>query len=134
MIPARDTFLHLLADNLTSIPVHNLRRDPDNPGSGRLQSNAVNVEFLMDGLGTVTSTLTAIVDIVHDDERTAVDWVKQVWDILSAALYTKIYDYTSGTPVATGWNLSWTQPVSFRPIYDELYCRRSCTLTFTYHF
>jgi hypothetical protein len=135
MIPARDTFLYLLADNLASpVVVHHVRQDPDNPGNQRLQTNAVNVQFLNDGLHTVVSDLRVAIDVIHEDERTAIDWTKQVWAILSAALYTPIFDYSSGTPVLTGHNLSWVQPVSFRPVFDELYTRRGCVLTLQYHF
>jgi len=135
MIEARDSFLHLLADNLPAeVKVHNVRKDPDTPGSERLHTNKVNVQFLSDDLHTGVSLVLVTVDVIHEDERTAIDWTKKVWDILSAALYAPVYDYSSGTPVATGWNLSWGQPVRFRPIFDELYTRRSATLTLSYHF
>lgn len=135
MTSVRDTFLHLLADNLVSpVTVHHVRQDPDTPANQRLQTNAVNVQFLNDNLHMVVSDLRVAIDVIHEDERTAIDWTKQVWTILGAALYTPIFDYSSGTPVATGQNLSWNQPVGFRPVFDELYTRRGCVLTLQYHF
>ena len=131
----RDTFLHLLADNLVGITVHNLRRDPNYPDSDNIKGNAVNVQFTNANYDNRESTLVAHVDIVHESELTATDWMQSVWAILGNNLMAPLLDYsvTPTSPTDTGQNIYWTQPVKFRPIADDFYFRYSCTLTLSTH-
>lgn len=134
----RDTFLHFLADhpNLVGIPVHNLRQDPSNPDLELLQRNAINVEFLNTGFGSAghDSKQQVEIDILNDDELTAVDWAQSLANALQTAGYTPLMDYTTPiTPVAVSpasmirWN---PDLVNFRRITaDGHYFRFNCTMT-----
>jgi hypothetical protein len=126
----RDSFLHLLKDNLSaSIPVHNVRFDKNNPNSAVLQTNAVNVTFLITDYEVQVSSLMLKIDIVHEDELIAVDWAKAVSDILLSAAYTHKMDYSSGTPVDTGVDIFWNPYIKFRPIYDDYSYRLNALIT-----
>ena len=127
MREARDSFLHFLADNLTGIEIHPRRFDPNDPSLTFLKEDAINVEFLGLSLGDVASQ-QVVLDIIHTDELTAVDWMQTVWSLFKAAFYTPLLDYSSGSPVSTGKLLYWGRSVSFRRVYEDNYCRYSCTM------
>jgi len=130
MRAVRDTFLHFLADNLTGVTVHPVRREIDRPDSDRLQMNAVNVQFLnIEPRVHVASQMVSI-DVINDNELTALDWVSKVWEILNKAFYTPKYDYTvPASPVATGDNIMWEPDgVGFRKVTNDYYAHFSCFL------
>src|SRR5690349_20942054 len=102
MRQCRDTFLRFLADNLTGITLHNVRFGTSNPADARYQVGAVNVKFLDTDPNPHIGQTTVEICVMNDDELTALDWVKQVYDILSSAYYTPKMDYTNpNSPVAT---------------------------------
>jgi hypothetical protein len=130
----RDTFLHFLADNLTGLQVHALRRSTSDNAAGTIQTNAINVAFLKDTPNVRTAQTVVSIDIVYDDELTAVDAMAQVFRLLTAAYYTPKYDYSSGSPVAIGTNVMWNpRQVSFRSIYSDFYFHNTCLLTLEHH-
>lgn len=130
MRAVRDTFLHFLADNITGITLHPVRREIDRPDSDRLQMNAVNVQFLNIDPRIHVSSQTVSIDVIFDDELTALNWVNKVWGVLNKAFYTPKYDYTvSATPVATGTNIMWEpEDIGFRPVTTDYYSHYSCLL------
>lgn len=130
-----DTFLHFLADNLGSIPVHAIRRDVNNPSNELLRNNAVNIQFLTVTPGVALSTWAASIDILHDDENTCRDWLNSVFVLLSSAYYTPMFDYTVPTsPVVVGSNIMWDRDrVVFKRIISETYVHYSCTLQIKFH-
>ena len=109
MVRARDSFLYFIQSSLPSgVPIHCLRRDPNNRAADALAMNAVNVSFLnlMAGNGTVLCSQQAVVDVIADDENTCVDWVGNLLDALRATFFTPLSDYTNpAMPVPTGTNL-----------------------------
>jgi|SRR5581483_1827717 len=127
----RDSFLHFLADNLDGIPVHNIRRDPNKPDADKIQVNAVNVHFLDVAPDTQVGNTTVVIDVINDDELTALSWVNQVWTLLSSAFFTPKLDYSNPeSPVSTGTNIMWDRhKVRFRVIVSDFYYHHSCVLT-----
>lgn len=134
MREARDTFLHFLQDNLPGVIVRNLRRDSDDPSLAELAVNALNVQFIGDDLQIHISKLMVTMDIIFDEELSAIDCMNKIWGILSPGAYSPLLDYTDPTtPVATGSNLYWNQDsIRFRPIVSELTFRYNCTLQLSY--
>lgn len=135
MVQVRDTFLHFLADNLTGIEVHPVRKDPNDPSAELLKLNAVNVEFLGFDLAVDVSGQQVVIDVVNDDERTAVTWVSSLFTLLSAAYYTPKLDYnTPSSPVPTGTNIMWDRKkVRFRKVGNDNYSHFSCVLDLKFH-
>ena len=132
MRATRDTFLHFLADNLSGITVHPIRKDTNRPDASKLAENAVNVQFLTQRHRVHIAELWVSIDVIHSEELTAVDWTQRVFDLLSSAFYTPKYDYTNpSSPQATGDNLYWQpEAVNFVPIdNDPHYMRFNCTMS-----
>ena len=133
----RDSFLRFLADNLqtSNIPVHNVRRDTDNPDANQLQNNAVNVTFLNANLTTTVSQQVVSVDVVANNELSAIDWATTLWRILSGAFMTPCLDYTnSSSPVPTGTNVFWNRTsIRFRPVADDFFFRYTATFPLETH-
>ena len=131
MRPCRDTFLHFIADNLGGgISVHAKRCDPNDPAADQLQVNAVNIYFLDIELDQI-AVETAVIDVINNDENTAVDWVTALWTILHAAYFTPLLDYTvPASPVPAGGNVIWDRKkIRFKRISkDDNYCHLSCVL------
>lgn len=135
MRACRDTFLHFLADNLTGQTVHPLRRDVDNPSSGTLQNNAVNVQFIKDHPDVHIGSTFVIIDVINDNELQAIANTRDVWNLLSAAAYTPKFDYSSGSPVATGTNVMWDPcRVTFIQVRDDFSFHYSCLLELEHRF
>lgn len=132
MRQTRDSFLRLLADNITGgVPIHNVRRDPKTPDSDKLQGNAVNVSFVDTHPHPQVGETTVEIAVVHEDELTALDWVKKVYDVIGARYFTEKMDYTDpAAPITTGANIYWERnDVRFRSIYNDFYYDYRCTLT-----
>lgn len=133
----RDTFLKFLEghDYLTAltIPVHNVRRDPNFMNAELLQLNAVNIQFLTTRFaasGYESRQLTSI-DVVHEDELTALDWTSAVAKALQTAGYVPKLDYSTDPPTATGKLLYWNpKSIDFRPVStDSTHVRFSALLS-----
>jgi hypothetical protein len=126
----RDTWLHYLADNLT-LTVHPIRRDTSS--TGPLQTNAVNVQYLKDDLAITGTKTTVSIDVLNDDEGLCLNMVQQVWHLLNVTGSIPKFDYTSGSPVATGTNVSWDPTkIRFRSVFSDFYFRYSCLLALTH--
>lgn len=130
----RDSFLHFLADNLTGVPIHPVRRDMNDPKSDKLQGNALNVQFSNTSFGVAQSTQVVNLDILNDNELVVVQWTEQLWRLLSSSFYTPLLDYTDPlNPVSTGTNIMWDRNgVRFSPIWDDYYYRYLCPLSLHY--
>lgn len=124
-----DTWLHFLADNLPGVTIHPRRYDPNNPSLMDLQENAINVEFGDVSLDEVASQ-QVVLDIIFTDELQAYDLMQSVWNLLRAAFYTPLMDYTNpAAPVPGKGNLMWDRnSVKFRRVYADFYCHYSCTM------
>jgi len=124
MIEVRDTFLHFLADNLVDIAFHYVRRDSNDPSGELLLRNAVNVEFLGAELNNDLSKWQVAVDIVADDEETAVTMLDEVWKLLKSAFYTPILNGTG--------NIMWDRRIPFRKVDGAYYYQFSAIFNITY--
>src|SRR5579859_3463203 len=121
-----DSFIHLLADNLPAgITVHVLRDDPNDANASRLQENSVNISFLNFtlGAGQYLSSVQAVIDVVNVDGNIAVDWVDAVWQIMKAAFFSPIYDYsTPSAPEAGTRNMLWDpKRIAFKKVSSSSY-------------
>lgn len=130
----RDTFLHFLYDNLAGIAVVAIREDPNDPSASVLKPNAINVQFLKLSADTVATQQVSI-DIIHDTENTAVDWMESVWTLLRSAFYTPLYNYsTPSAPVAKHTNIMWDRDsVKFIPVMSENFVRYKCVLPLKFY-
>src|SRR6187401_103073 len=108
MRATRDTFLHLLYDNLPGRTIWAIRRASSDPARSKLKENAINIHFLNSRPHVHVATQLVSIDVLHAEELTAVDMTQEVWELLSSAFYTPKYDYTDpNNPVLTGQNIYW---------------------------
>lgn len=134
MRQVRDSFLHLLADNLPAYTIWNIRRDVNNPEQERVHEEAVNVQFIDDNPSVHIGNMVVALDVVSADELTAVDMMQAVWTLLSSSAYTPLLDYSTTPATPQGSNLFWNQNnIRFRPVWDQLYCRFTSTVTLRVH-
>lgn len=133
----RDSFLHFLADNLSSsgISVHPIRRDSNNPGTEKLQANCINVQFLNVEPSVQVGNQLVAIDVIHEEELTALDWMETVWDLLSSTFYAPLYDYSDpANPAPLGTNIMWGRNrVRFKPMNSDFYTRYRCEMSLEYH-
>lgn len=134
MRAVRDTWLHYLADNLTGITVHPVRRSSTEAGLDTLQANAVNVQFLKDDLAITGTRTTVSIDVLNSDENDCLDVTQQVWHLLNVTGSIPKLDYSNpAAPTALGTNIGWdSTKVSFRHVYADFYCHYSCLLVLTH--
>lgn len=133
MTHVRNTFLHFLNDNLSSsYPLHVVRVDPSDPSAAVLKMDAVNVEFLDLGYEANMFHQPVAIDVVFDDESTAMAAMTDLWRLFRAAFYTTLYDYsTPSTPVSLGRSVVWDKKVKFVKVSETSYCHYSAMLTLT---
>lgn len=134
----RDTFLHYLSDNLSSLTVHNIRVDKDDPKLNEIMLNAINVTFHnMDFSGPgALSQCIATIDVVNDTELSATDQAEQVSQLLFTAAYAPLMDYTTpASPVQiSNERLFWRLSLSFKPVHSENFFHLSALLHLNVHF
>jgi hypothetical protein len=130
-----DSFIHLISDNITGgVPVHNVRRDVNNPNAELYQANAINVKFLVTTPGANIGHTVVEIAVLHEDELVALSWVKKIYDILNAAYVMTKLDYTNPlVPVPVGSaQIWWPYDISFVPIHADGYYDFRCNITL-YH-
>lgn len=95
----------------------------------------MNVEFMHFDPAVAVSSQTVAIDIIHEDEYTAVTWMTQIWNLLKSAFYTQIQDYTNPLfPVALKSHMTWdAKGVRFKRVYAEHYCHYLCLLKLDFH-
>jgi len=130
---ASDTFIRLLADNLdASTPVHVLRTDAADRSADSLAMNSVNLMFLDASFsnGSAPAGFQISIDVINDDSNLALDWVQAVVDILQAAFFTRVFDYTNpAAPVASNSNIYWDSRIRFKRVTADInYAHFTCTL------
>lgn len=131
MIEVRDSFLHFLADNITSITVNgsvvpitikNNRRDINDPKSEQIQIDAINIKFLNTDYAVEVSNQTVSIDVVYTDELQCAAVTEALFNLLKQAAYTPKLDYTNTTnPVDVGYTVFWEPAIKFKPIHSEFY-------------
>ena len=125
-----DTFLSLLADNLTGITVRELRFDPNDPTANVIQIGALNVTFLNRQFAIMPTSVQVTLDVCYGDQLGAMDVEEQVALLFQRAAFTPVLDYTVLTsPVPEGnRTMSWKPLVSFRPIVTDNYYHSTATI------
>jgi hypothetical protein len=125
----KDSFLHHLADNL-SIEVNSIRTDQSDPSHNTLKLNALNVEILDVTPSFGRATMRVALDVVFDDENTALDAITSIWNLFKLSFFTPVLDYSQNTPTDTGVRVFWEPESSrFTRVSANRYCHYTCTLT-----
>lgn len=135
IVNCRATFLHYLADNLSDLTVWNIRFDKNNTAQNEPQVNAVNVTFHNIDLTGPSETNEALVtvDVIYDDELTAVAAAEEVANLLFTAAYAPLKDYSLSIPVQISNKLIfWKLSIKFRPVHADNYFRLSALLHLCY--
>jgi hypothetical protein len=133
MRKARETFLMFLKDNLDSSignNLHAVRFDINNPNTSLIQNNAVNITFSDPVFHNKVADQPVHIDVCHEDELTALDWCRAIWDLMSIRMYTELKDYTNpASPTFPGGVIFWRDTIRFRsvdsPFYSHLHARLS---------
>ena len=137
MRAARDTFLHYLKDNLPSLTFNNLRVDKQNPKLNEIMVNAVNVAFHNSDFSgpSELSSLLATVDVINDNELTALDQAEQIANLLFKAAYAPLLDYiVPSSPVQiSNERLFWNLTLRFKPVHSENFFHMSALLHLSVH-
>ena len=138
MISAIDSLLVYLQTELASstIPIHWVRRDPNDATAHLLKEDTLNVSVLsVDEDGSSEHILVSL-DIVGSDERTTFGWAKSIRDVLLQEQYTRELDYDASptSPLSTGRLVSWDRDdVSFVVIAkNERYLHINSTFQITH--
>lgn len=129
-----DTFLRFIADNLVGIPIHAVRRDPNEPSAALLQANALNVEFSDMALTPGVSVMRVSIDVLNDDSLKAMEWMSALWQLLRASFYVELKDYSDpSNPVALGKRVVWDlDSVRFHLVASTAYAHYSLVLPLKY--
>lgn len=128
----RDSFVHYLADNLPH-PVHVLRADSKDPSASRLQLNTINVDFIDLSPSFGNATIRVALDVLNDDENTAIDMVQSIWDLFKTSFYTSVVDYSDPAHPELSARIWWEQgQTRFTRVATDRYCHYSCNLTLRY--
>lgn len=109
MLTATDSFIEFLDSSLDGEPeVYWWRQTAVDEHAGLLKLNALNVSILgFYGDGSTEMALVSL-DLLADDERKLLTWLRTVRDLLRDTQIVLEFDYTgSPAPVATGRTLSW---------------------------
>ena len=135
MRQTRDSFLRFLSDNLPGTKIHAVRRSTTEVDGDKLEMNAVNVKFLASDFSIHISDQLVVIDVVHEDELSAVDLYTQLWQILNKRAYIQKYDYTDPqNPVAVdNVVVYWEPTVRFIPIFNPAYSHWHCTIHLKHH-
>ena len=130
----RDSFLHFLADNLSTVTVHPCRRDKDADDTDKLEINALNVAFGDQQLESGVSSQVVILDLIHSNELADEDLVLTVFQLLNATYFCPIFDYTNpASPVNKNTNVYWQRPLRWRKVPNDFYVRYNCRLTLHFY-
>lgn len=133
MRATRDSFLQFLSDNLSGAIVNPIRRDPNKPDGDVLKTNAVNVKFANADYAVSVASQFVIIDVIHENELSCLDLTTQLWQLLSTRFFTPKFDYSSGTPVATGDVIYWDTVIKFRQVHNPLYYQYHSTINIKHH-
>lgn len=133
MRATRETLLQFLADNLPGIVVNPIRRDTTRPSGDVLMSNAINVKFVDADFDVQLADQFVVFDVINDDELACLDVCTQLWKLMTLRSYTPKFDYSSGTPVATGDVIYWDTAIKFRPVHNPLYFQYHATIKIKHH-
>lgn len=127
MLPMTDSFIEYLKATVPAPPVHWVHVTSDD-ASNLLTMGRLNVAILnITQDGPMEEALISL-DILSTDERQAYTWANDVIASLRDPQYTPEFNYTTGSPVATGKTVHWEadkvrfQVVEAAPLYLHLNC------------
>lgn len=134
MTHVRDSFLRYLRDNLSSsIKIHAIRADKNNPSQDIQQLNAINIEFLGLNLQWVGSQQVSI-DVMYDDELECQDIMYKLWDLFKTSFYMPLYDYTNpASPVLIPQRALSFSSLYFKKLPRSEYAHYNCIAELRYH-
>lgn len=132
LLSARDTFATLLSTNLADygIPFHWVMFSSSDPALSRLQVGAVNLYFMGDSSEGTLDVLQTSIDVVHQEERTAIYWMDILTNsILRKSGITKHYNYdTPSSPTEETGNIIWDiRGLNWTYVANDNYCHYNCT-------
>ncbi len=134
MRAAFDSFLKYLSVELTTISLHYLRHEANDPSAGLLKLNCLNIHVLDITPSIHDASVRLSLDLLYDDEATLWTNLGLVHDLFKASYFTPVLDYTvPSVPVATGKHVYWDKDkVRFSKISNGNYCHYTCVLTLKY--
>lgn len=132
---AVDSFTMFLNNELAGITLHRLVNSPDYPDDGLLKQNALNVSFLTTLFDPHINLTQVSLDVLNEDEFTAISWIEQIQDLLSKRYFTPQYNWTNpASPVAVDGNLYWNEDdIIFRRIPVSHYSQYNSTFFIRYY-
>jgi hypothetical protein len=129
----QDSFLYYLHTNLPSLVVNPVREQTNNPESGYLKLNAINVTYhdIRPEIGN--SSVQVVIDVLNDNSDDTLAAIQQVYNLLKPCI-TPISNYTvPSAPILTGNNIFWDRTkIRFSRIVSDNYCHYSCVLSLRY--
>lgn len=130
-----DSFLMLLSNELTGIPIHHLVNSPDYPDSGLLKQNALNVSFLTTIFHPHINQTMVSLDVLNEDQYTAISWLEQIQNLLSKRYFTEQKNWTTpSAPTNIDGNIYWEKDaIVFRPIPVSQYSQYNCSFFLKYY-
>ena len=137
MLSASDSFIEYLADNLSPFEVFWWRPGDIEAHAGVVKQNAVNVKILgFWGDGNTEMCLISL-DVLGPDERTALEHVKDLRDLLIALQTIPERDFSDpDNPAFTGRSISWdgrrVRFISVRTPSGARYSHYNATFPLTY--
>lgn len=132
MREVRDTFLHYVADNLEGLEVHPLIRTPVDQSLDALKMNCINVSFEDLNLNSDISEYYVVIDVIYDDEMTAVDAVAALWRVLRGCM-TPLVSYVDPSLQVQG-NVCWERSdIRFLRVVNDSYIHFSCVMPLRFH-
>lgn len=129
MTHVRDTFLRYLRDNISSsINIHAVRNDKNNPSQVDQRLNAINVEFL--GLDMQWAGMQQVsIDVMFDDELECESVVYQLWDLFKSSFYIPLRDYSNpSSPVLIPQRSLYFEKMYFRKLPRTEYAHYSAII------
>jgi hypothetical protein len=139
MVNARDSFVMMMYTELTynSITMNYVYQNPQSPETSKLKLNAVNIFFLSDAADGPLFRTTVSIDIIHDNEFTALTWQGIVVEILRKCGYVKKQDYTtpaSPTPQTESGYIYWeANKIKWDAIPDDEYVHLNATFDLVHY-
>lgn len=125
------------AETSSTVPVHWLMFDSDDPESSRLMLNAVNIYFIRDLADNLLDLTEVSIDIIHTKERTAMQWQTIVYDKLlrkGGIIKKQDYDTNPSSPTDLYGSVFWDiRDIIWEKIPNDNYCHYNATIVLHHH-
>lgn len=139
LLTAKDSFAMFLATALAneSIPFQWLMKDPTDPSLARLKINAVNLYYLSEYSSDTLDVLRVSVDIIQQNERTALIWQDFLTNLFRTGgiIKNKKYTVDPSNPTDEYGNVFWDiRDMNWVIIAADDYCHYNCTFDLNHTF